>query len=257
MSNNSLALTLSGGGLSALAYAGFVERLKEKNIQPTMYAGLSGGAISAVLLASNLSTSEIQQFWLKIQTPSILNTHLSKLEIIDHKKFIELVRELLPFKNFEDLPFPAVVFVTDLEKKEPVLINTGDIASAVVASCSVFPLLQPVKRRGLILGDGGFTVFYGAKFLRELGAKKVVGVDVTGLTEGGFKGFLSALYKQINASVTYISRYELENYPVDLNIQISFPAPNPLNFREKTDHLVALGQKRADDYMYKVKKLLN
>lgn len=250
-------ISLSGGGLSSLAYAGLYEVLKEHDFQPAAMAGLSGGAILAVLLASGLSSEAIKKFLFQFETISIINTHFSKFEIIDHVKFIELFRKLLPYKEFEDLPIPVIVFATDLEKRQTVMLHQGDIASAIVASCSVFPLLQPVKRRGLILGDGGFTTYYGANYLRDLGVKKVLGIDVTGMTEGTFRGFLSALYRQINSSTTTVSRYELAANPVDLDIRIEFTSPNPLNFHKKADHLLEFGRKTAKEHMSEIRRILN
>ncbi|MCJ7740061.1 patatin-like phospholipase family protein [Candidatus Microgenomates bacterium] len=251
------ALSLSGGGLSAIAYTGFVDVLKDHHLKPACYAGLSGGAVLSVLLASEVPTSEIVKFVNKLKTFNILNTHWHHFEVIDHLKLTELIRGLLPYKTFEQLPTPVVIFTSDLTKKETVLLQTGDIASALVAACSMFPMLQPVKRRGLVLSDGGFTVYYGAKHLHDLGYKKVIGVDVTGLTEGTFKGILSALFKQINSSVSSNARYELSEWPVDLDIQIRYPSPTILNFNRKANYLISLGRKSAEKYLHSIKKIIS
>lgn len=257
MSSPSFALSLSGGGLSAIAYAGFHDVLEEYELHPKYYAGLSGGAILSVLLASGLTTDGIKEFIHGLPVLKLLNHHFSHLEIVDHHAFVNCLRTALPIKKFEDLPIPTIIFATDLEKKQPIAISTGDIASAVVASCSIFPLMQPVKRSGLILGDGGFSVYYGAQFLRDLDVKKVVGVDVTGLSEGRMKGFLSALFRQINSSVTSNARYELERYPVDLNIPISFPSPTVLTYTRQEDHLIRLGHRTAKHYLPHLQQVLH
>lgn len=251
------ALSLSGGGLSSVAYAGFVEVLKADNLAPSFYVGLSGGAILATLLASELSSEEILQFFDHIKTLRILNTHLSQLEIIDHSKFIALLRNLLPYKSFEQLPTRIGIFVTDLPQKKPLLIQSGDLASAIVASCSVFPLLQPVRRRGFLLGDGGFTVYYGAHYLHQIGIKKVIGIDVTGITEGSVPGIFGALFKQINASVGSNARYEIEESPADMSIQISFPSPTIFNLDRKAHHIINLGRKTAQHYLRPIRRLIS
>lgn len=183
-SHKPFALSLSGGGLSSLAYAGFVEELWEHGLVPAYYAGLSGGAMLAVLLASRLSSLQIIELLKHLETFKVLNFRLKKLEIIDHTEIKDLLYSLLPYKRFEELPIPALVFVSDLIQKKPLAIDSGDIASALIASCGVFPILQPIKRKGYLLGDGGFTVYYGAHYLRERGIKTVIGVDVVGISEG-------------------------------------------------------------------------
>ncbi|MDP1722462.1 MAG: patatin-like phospholipase family protein [Candidatus Gottesmanbacteria bacterium] len=244
-SSQKFALSMSGGGLSAIAYAGINEVLLEHNLTPSCYAGLSGGAALAILLASGLSTEEIIAFIDRIKTVRILNTHWAHLEVVDHVKLTRFIRDLLPYKTFESLPIPAVVFASDVVKKQPVAIQTGDIASAIVASCSMFPMLQPVKRRGLELVDGGFTLYYGAQYLRSESVNKVIGVDVTGLTEGSFGGVFRALFLQINAATTSNSRYELNEFPVDLDIKIRFPTPSLFSFDRKATYLVHLGRRAA------------
>lgn len=250
------ALSLSGGGICSLAYAGFNEVLHQHKLKPSYYAGLSGGAILAVLLASNVTADNIINFFLHLKTFRILNTHLSHIEIIDHNKFTVLIRQLLPYKTFEELPTRAAVFASDVTNKEPVFIRSGDIASAIVASCSLFPLLQPVKRRGLLLGDGGMTVYYGANFIRQLGYKKVVGVDVTGMTVGPLYSLLSALYKQINTTLSENARHELEEWPVDIDVRITFPRASIFSLQRKAHHFVNFGRKTAEQYVGKIQKLI-
>ncbi len=251
------ALSLSGGGICSLAYAGFDEVLRQHKMEASCYAGLSGGAILAVLLASNMTADNIIKFFEHLKTFRILNTHLSHIEIIDHKKLTILIRRLLPYKTFEELPTRAAVFASDVTKKEPVLIVNGDIASAVVASCSIFPLLQPTKRRGLLLGDGGMTVYYGAHYLHEMGFKKVVGVDVTGISEGPVRGLLSALYKQINTTITENARHELEEWPVDLDVRITFPQSSIFNLERKAHHFVNFGKIMANKHLGQIRKLVS
>lgn len=249
------ALSLSGGGICSLAYAGFDEVLRQHKLEPSCYAGLSGGAILAVLLASNMTADNAIKFFEHLKTFRILNTHWSHIEVIDHMKLISLLRSLLPYKTFEKLPTRAVVFASDVTKKEPVLVTSGDIASALVSSCSIFPLLQPVRRRGLLLADGGMTIYYGAHYLRQLGYKKVVGVDVTGITEGPVHGLLSALYKQINTTVTENARHELEEWPVDVDVRITFPGASIFSLQRKAHHFVNFGRKTAEKYLRKIHSL--
>lgn len=248
---------MSGGGLSAIAYAGVNEVLLEHHLVPSCYAGLSGGAALAVLLASGLSTEEIIAFIDRIKTVRLLNTHWAHWEVADHVKLTHFIRGVLPYKTFESLPVSAVIFASDVVKKRPVAIQTGDIASAIVASCSMFPMLQPVKRRGLELVDGGFTLYYGAQFLRSASVEKVIGIDVTGLTEGSVGGVFRALFLQINAAITSNSVHELTEWPVDMDIKIRFPTPSIFSFDRKATHLVHVGRRAALSHLKKLKYVVN
>lgn len=256
-SHPALGLSMSGGGLSALAYLGFVDELKKAGITPRLYAGLSGGAIISVLLAAGLTTNEIVEFFKTIRFWQLLNFSFHSVEIFDHHKILETLRQNLPIKRFEDLPDKALVFASDFTKKEAVVFEEGDIASAVLASCSMFPFIQPIKRRGRILGDGGYTVYYGAQYLRDRNIHKVIGVDVSGLTERSISGVFSGLYKQINAALTSNARYELREHPVDIDIQITFPMPNIFHFEGEIDHLIATGRRAAQRHLTEIKRALS
>ena len=117
-------------------------------------------------------------------------------------------------------------------------------------------MLQPLKRKGLLLGDGGFTVYYGAQYLYDLGINKVIGIDVTGITEGSVGGIFGALYKQINSAVTSNARYELTEHPVDLDLKINFPSPSIFSFERKAQHLLQLGRKSAEQNLVKIRQIL-
>jgi len=249
-------VSFSGGGLSSVAYSGFIDVLKENGLSPSLYAGLSGGALVSVLLASNMKGAEIIEFIDKFKTLKIINTNLHNIEIFDHNKLTDLIRSLLPYKNFEDLPIKTLIFSSDLVKKSPLVLDSGDLASAIVSSCSAFPILSPVKRLGFILGDGGFTTYFGAQMIREAGVKKVVGIDVVGILEGSVRGLFGSLYKGINSSLYSIARYELQESPVDVNIQIVFPSPNIFSFDKKATHIINLGRQSAEKNIYKIKKAL-
>ena len=249
---------MSGGGLSAIAYAGINEVLLEHNLAPSCYAGLSGGAALAVFLASCMSTNQIIECIDQLKTVRILNTHWSHLEVIDHVKLASHIRDMLPYKTFESLPIPAVIFASDVVHQQPVVIKSGDIASAIVASCSMFPMLQPVRRRGLELVDGGYTVYYGAQYLREIDSiEMVIGVDVTGLSEGSVGGILRALFLQINSVITSNSRYELKEFPVDLDLKIRFPAPSIFSFDRKAARLVHIGRHTARTNISKIRRAVD
>lgn len=247
---------MSGGGLSALAYAGFVDELRSLGVEPSFFAGLSGGGFMAPLLAMRMHTDDIIRLCESLLTPKILNTHLTHFEVIDHEALVQKIRSLLPMKMFEELPTRAGIFSTDVAKQRPVFITKGDIASAMVATCGMFPMLAPLKRRGLLLVDGGFTIYYGAKYLRTPQTPKVIGVDVAGLTEGLVKGILRGFFRQVNSAVTSNARYELNSWPVDLDIRITFPTPSFFSFHRKTRHLVSLGRRAAQQNRSKIQTIL-
>ena len=56
-------LTLSGGGVRALAHAGMLKALEEHNLRPMVISGTSGGALVGALYASGKTPEKIIDFF--------------------------------------------------------------------------------------------------------------------------------------------------------------------------------------------------
>ncbi|GLB52625.1 hypothetical protein NBRC110019_16650 [Neptunitalea chrysea] len=65
MTNKNIGLVLSGGGVHALAHAGFLKALIENGIQPTHLSGTSGGTLIAALYATGYQPDEMLAFFKK------------------------------------------------------------------------------------------------------------------------------------------------------------------------------------------------
>jgi len=58
----------------------------------------------------------------------------------------QFCRQRLP-RGFEDLTLPFAAVATGLPSKEPVTLTSGNLASAINASCAL-PVRRPVMREG-------------------------------------------------------------------------------------------------------------
>jgi len=249
---------MSGGSLGCLAYISFLQTLRDKyQLQPNLIAGLSGGAMVASMIAAGLDKDEIFEVMHHISLSKLVNLHITQFEIIDHHKLIEYFRHNLPVKTFEELSTPVIIFATNVKKQDVEVLCSGDLASAIVASCSVYPLLSPIKRLGKLLTDGGYSTYYGAHHLRSEGVEKVVGVDVAGLNEGTTPKFMRSLYQSVNSIITSNARYELEKYPVDLDIRLDVNTPTIFGLEKSKAAIFAQGEKAAHAYSQKIKSLVS
>jgi len=251
-----IGFSLSGGGLSALSYVSFFETLRnEYGIEPSLIAGLSGGAMVAPYIANKVPKEEVFDVLCNLVTLRQLNWRLKHIEIIDHHSFAEYFREHLPVKVFQDLDTKTVIFATNVKTQETEVLDTGDIASAITASCSIYPIFMPVKRRGKLLTDGGYTTTYGSHFLRGMDLDALVGIDVTGINEGNMPRFFRSFYYSLNSAIRTFSNYEEKYDPVDLDIRLSVPAPSFMAFKHAKQKLFATGDSYAHQYASKIKKV--
>jgi NTE family protein len=80
--------------------------------------------------------------------------------------------------NFDDLPTPFRAVATDLESGDAVVMDSGDLTTAMRASMSAPGVFAPVERDGRLLVDGGIADNVPVDIARAMGVDIVIVVDV-------------------------------------------------------------------------------
>jgi NTE family protein len=207
-----IGLVLSGGGARGAAHVGVLKVLEEMHVPIDAIAGTSMGAVVGGLYASGMTAAEIERQFESIDwedafrdrpARSLLNyrrraedddflvqlplgfregrVHLPN-GLIQGQKLSQMLRELtLPVAgvaSFDDLPTPFRAVATDLESGAPVVIGSGDLASALRASVSAPGIFAPVEREGRLLVDGGVANNLPVDIARTMGVDRLIVVDV-------------------------------------------------------------------------------
>ena len=86
--------------------------------------------------------------------------------------------------DFDQLPLPYRAVATDLDTGEYVVLGGGDLADAMRASMSVPGVFTPVEIDGRLLVDGGVIRNLPIDIARELGAERIIAVDISAQVEG-------------------------------------------------------------------------
>ena len=82
-------------------------------------------------------------------------------------------------RDFDRLPIPFRAVATDLETGESVLMESGDLVTAMRASMSAPGLFAPAQRDGRLLVDGGLVENLPIDVAREMGVDVLIVVDVS------------------------------------------------------------------------------
>lgn len=204
-SHRKVILVLAGGGAKGLAHIGVLKVLEEEGIRPDFISGTSVGALIGSLSAANLSSSEIRAAVLNdglqkaffprpallqevVYLPRFFLLRLLQLKPIfglySGKSIAKFMTVHLP-KNcteIEQLPIAFTAICVDLKTGKKVLLNRGDIAKAVEASCSVPFLYRPVKDEEQYLVDGGISSNLATTSASKTGAI-VIAVRLHGYTQ--------------------------------------------------------------------------
>jgi len=147
-------LALSSGFFGFYAHTGMLSALLEAGFTPARVAGCSAGAlvggawaagVEPLQLRERLMTLERSTFWDPSWGPGLLAG----------SRFRALLDELLPVHTFEECRVPLSVSVFDVLAMRTVTCNSGELAPAIQASCTVPIMFHPVRSAGRWLVDGG------------------------------------------------------------------------------------------------------
>ncbi len=167
-----VAVALSTSFFGFYTHAGFMAELHEAGIEPDQVAGTSAGALIAVVCGSGRKGAELIDFVLEPglrrsffdvgalwRAPGvILSLHGSGAFSGDN--FVRFLRARLGNPKLESFTQPRVqVAVTDLDRRESMVVSTGDASEWTAASCAVPGLFRHREIGGRRWCDGGVAMF--------------------------------------------------------------------------------------------------
>jgi NTE family protein len=205
-----IGLVLSGGGAKGFAHIGVLKVLEEAGVKIDYIGGTSMGAVVGGLYASGYSATQIDSIFYHTDFDELLQDYIPRSsKNFYEKKNNEVYAVVLPFhkfkigipialskgmynyslltrlthnvrhvRDFSKLPIPFLCIATDIEKGEEVILNSGYLAQAMLASSAFPSLFSPVEIDGKLLIDGGVINNYPVEELRKMGADIIIGVDV-------------------------------------------------------------------------------
>ena len=179
MQQPGVGLALSGGAARGIAHAGVLEVLVEAGIAVRALAGTSAGSVVGALFAAGVPPVEIGRMALETRWGDLFRVRLPHAGMISGEGLERFFERVIPARTFAELRLPFVAVATDLATGRRVDCTSGPLARAVLASCSLPVLLEPVSDRGRLLVDGGVSSQLPVRAVREtLGVSPVVAVDV-------------------------------------------------------------------------------
>ena len=176
-----LGVALSGGGARGFAHVGALKALEEAGMKPDVIAGVSAGAVAAVMYAAGVPLDEMLSLFTSTKftdfaRPSLIHGD-GMFSLMRFKQFIE---EATGIDRLENLRIPTYVGVTDLDHGEPAEFHEGPLGERVVASCSIPIVFSPVEIDGIHYVDGGVLRNLPAWIIREK-CETLIGINVSPL----------------------------------------------------------------------------
>ncbi|MEO6255135.1 MAG: patatin-like phospholipase family protein [Ferruginibacter sp.] len=206
-----VGLTLSGGGAKGLAHIGILKAIDSAGLKIDYITGTSMGAIVGALYATGYSGNDIDNLKNDIDFDVLFSNNVSlktlsmeekdqysrfaiELPFINNKirlqtgvitgqelnlKFSELFFHVYNIRDFNQLKIPFKCMATDLETGDLVVMDTGNIITALQATMAIPSVFSAVTRDNKKLVDGGLVRNFPVKNVKEMGADIVIGSNVT------------------------------------------------------------------------------
>jgi NTE family protein len=257
MARKKIGLALSGGAARGFAHLGVLKVLREHDIPIDFVAGTSAGSIAGGALASGLGVEEIVEIGRKIGWFSTAGFSFSPMGLLSNASLGAFVKRHFPAQKFEDLAIPFAAVACDLETGEEVVLkNSGDLATAIRASCAIPGVFVPVDYGGRRLIDGGVVSPVPTKAVRKLGAEVVIAVDViaSGATYWGTPSTLLGVFFQA-AMMLLRTAGKHQHYRADVVIipQIAHLRPDEIG---KMNEFIKAGEAAALEKIDEIKSLI-
>lgn len=281
-------LALGGGGARGLAHIGVLKVLEQNKIKIHSITGCSMGAIIGGLYAYYGNIKQVEEFILGIiNHPKFIELGIEKLSENNSKidknyfeqfydyigKRIQALKALnrlsyfddmltdemykvipdVPIENFK-IKFSAIA--TDLLSGEEINFSSGSLRKIIQASSAIPGIFPPVKYEKYFLIDGSASESVPAGKVRELGADRVLAVDVTRelkIIEEPQNVF-EIIYRAEDISSYHLSVLKLR----EANLVIS-PAVKNLSWADfdKAELIISAGEKAALDNLENILQLYN
>ena len=194
-----IGLVLSGGGAKGFAHIGVLKVLEQAGVKIDYIGGTSMGAVVGGLYSSGYSASQIDSIFTNTNFDELLKDYIPRTTksfyekrndelyaiSLSFKKFsigipialskgmynynllTKLTHNVRHIRDFNKLPIPFVCVATDIEKGEEVVIHSGYLPQALLASSAFPTLFSPIELNGKLLVDGGVTNNYPVEEVRK------------------------------------------------------------------------------------------
>ncbi len=158
-------LVFSGGGSNGAVEMGFYKGIAEFGIRADQVIGTSVGSINGAMIACGLSPDEMIARWhaarpgdyLKWNWWELLTKGMGARSLYSPGRMRRFLEHVIPARTFAELKTPFIAVATDALTGDMTPLDSGDLISAVQASCAIPAVYPPVVINGRQYVDGGVS----------------------------------------------------------------------------------------------------
>ena len=162
-----IGLALSGGGARGIAHIGVIKALEELNVKPDVISGTSAGAIVGALYASGMKPDAIFEVVSHLSIFKSVKIAWAWSGLLKMEGLQALLTKHVPANTFESLKTPLTVTATEIRLGAIQYFSSGELAPAVISSCSIPGVFDPVRFNDHLYVDGGLLDNLPARPIRD------------------------------------------------------------------------------------------
>src|SRR5579864_1537010 len=161
------AFVFAGGGSLGAIEVGMLRELLAQGEHPGFVVGASAGAINAAYFAGRPDSdgvATLEALWRRIRRQDIMPLSMLGLlsmilrtrpHLVEAHALRVLLEKHLTYERIEQALLPLHIVATDLLAGHEVVLSSGPVVNAVLASAAIPGVFPPVRIDGVDLVDGG------------------------------------------------------------------------------------------------------
>jgi NTE family protein len=218
-------IVLGGGGVKGLAHVGAIRAIREAGFRPKGIIGTSIGALIGALVGAGITDGEARRMAGELRREDIVRFNrravwingIRQVSVLRGDTLREYLEAVLPEEGWEAMRFPVLVSAVDFGDGSTEWFGQGGrrdvpLIDAVYASCALPGFYPPLELDGRVLVDGGAQQPLPIGKACDVGAARVIAVDVGSGREADARaaldqGFLG-IHQRIFSMMTYRIRHE-------------------------------------------------
>jgi NTE family protein len=276
-----LGLVLGGGGARGAAHVGVLKILEQNGVRPDYIVGTNVGAIIGGLYSAGISISSLEEMFTK---KTLMNSYLSvpvKLRLMvapafyiprmlgkrgydglyKGNSFRSYLNKYVPQseQDIQDLKIPFGAVALNLIDGKITNLTSGNLGTALQASCAIPILRKPVKLNDGLYVDGGVVSNLPVAEAKSMGADIVIAIDLDDSThtipEKQFSKIGTVSHRVVTLHLENVDREQVKK--ADIVIHPEVQDISLMSTSSKDAHnAVQAGERAALEALDKIKKLL-
>ena len=179
-----LGLTLGGGGARGGAHLGVLRVLSELGYRPDVVVGTSIGGFVAAMIGAGWGIDRIESFFYETNFSAMISPDRTGTGLVSTRSLEALLYDHFGDADLREFSPKVAVVASDVRSHSRILIERGPVVKAILATSAIPGLFPPVEWGDYLLVDGAVTDNLPTQATYQLGAQRVVAVDVGGYKAG-------------------------------------------------------------------------